>query len=274
MSSPSGPGTPSRRSTRNAPSNPGTPTSVTSSRQSSRRGGKNSQEENMDTSDHDMSDLARPLPPSSPIKSPTSVSTVSSAKKSKKDGAAPFVDNQPFGGPGSVGPASNYGGPGSVLVSEIDLSSPLNYGTPSSLGSSTFRTPSGHLGVRGTPIRIRSDIQSERRLRQVNVAASPAPATPEPRSSRAQPSGPAVPPSDDSFVAGSEVSADVNPQLVIWGTDVSVAACKAKFKKFLETFIDPDVEEDEKLDGFNPTEPLYLQKLEQVITFYSFIHLA
>lgn len=218
----------------------------------------------MDTSDHDMSDLARPLPPSSPIKSPTSVSTVSSAKKSKKDGAAPFVDNQPFGGPGSVGPASNYGGPGSVLVSEIDLSSPLNYGTPSSLGSSTFRTPSGHLGVRGTPIRIRSDIQSERRLRQVNVAASPAPATPEPRSSRAQPSGPAVPPSDDSFVAGSEVSADVNPQLVIWGTDVSVAACKAKFKKFLETFIDPDVEEDEKLDGFNPTEPLYLQKLEQV----------
>ena len=52
-----------------------------------------------------------------------------------------------------------------MLVSEIDLSSPLNYGTPSSLGS--FRTPGG---VRGTPIRIRSDIQSERKLRQVNVA--------------------------------------------------------------------------------------------------------
>ena len=51
-------------------------------------------------------------------------------------------------------------------MSEIDLSSPLNYGTPSSLGS--FRTP-GH-GTRGTPIRIRSDIQSERKLRQVNVA--------------------------------------------------------------------------------------------------------
>ena len=50
-------------------------------------------------------------------------------------------------------------------MSEIDLSSPLNYGTPSSLGS--FRTPGG---VRGTPIRIRSDIQSERKLRQVNVA--------------------------------------------------------------------------------------------------------
>ena len=67
-----------------------------------------------------------------------------------------------------------YGGPGSVLVSEIDLSSPLNYGTPSShgglagvgLGSQgSVRTP----GVRGTPIRVRSDIQSERRLRQVNA---------------------------------------------------------------------------------------------------------
>ena len=64
-------------------------------------------------------------------------------------------------------------GPGSVLVSEIDLSSPLNYGTPSSLGSSTFRTPGAN---RGTPIRIRSDIQSERKLRQVNVGGSNQPA--------------------------------------------------------------------------------------------------
>ena len=266
MSSPgsNAPDTPSRRSARNAPTGPGTPSSVASSRQSSRRGGKKNQDENMDTSDHDMSDLARPLPPSSPIKSPSSVSVTSSAKKSKRGVPAPYVDNQPIGGPGSVlgGPASNYGGPGSVLVSEIDLSSPLNYGTPSSMGSSTFRTPGA---VRGTPIRIRSDIQSERRLRQVNVA-SPAPATPDQRSSRGQPSGLAVPLSEGSFVPGSETSAEVNPQLVIWGTDVSVAACKAKFKKFLETFIDPEVDEDEKLDGLNPEEPLYLQKLEQVST--------
>jgi len=252
-------GTPSRRSNRNAPSNPGTPSSTVSSTRASTRG-KTSQEESMDTSDHDMSDLARPLPPSSPIKSPSSVSVTSSAKKSKKGGAAPYVDNQPYGGPGSVGPPSVYGGPGSVLVSEIDLSSPLNYGTPSSLGSSTFRTPGA---VRGTPIRIRSDIQSERRLRQVNVAASPAPATPDGRSGRAQPSGPAVPHSEGSFVPGSEVS-EANPQLVIWGTDVSVAACKAKFRKFLETFVDPDMEEDETFDGINKSEPLYLQQLEQV----------
>ena len=64
-----------------------------------------------------------------------------------------------------------YGGPGSVVISEIDLSSPLNYGTPSSHGGlagigsqGSVRTP----GVRGTPVRIRSDIQSEKRLRQVN----------------------------------------------------------------------------------------------------------
>ena len=77
-------------------------------------------------------------------------------------GRASHRDNQP------------YGGPGSVVVSEIDLSSPLNYGTPSShgglagvgLGSQgSIRTP----GVRGTPIRIRADIQSEKRLRQVNI---------------------------------------------------------------------------------------------------------
>lgn len=212
----------------------------------------------MDTSDHDLSDLAHPLPPSSPIKSPSSLAS-STARSKKKTTTSDPQERQ--GGPGSV-----YGGPGSVLVSEIDLSSPLNYGTPSSLGSSTFRTPSGALAVKGTPIRIRSDIQSERRLRQVNVA-SPAVPTPEPgsRSGRAHAAGLANgPPSDTSFVAGSEVSTDVNPQLVIWGTDVSVAACKAKFKKFLETFIDTDVDEDEKLDGFNPQDPLYLQKLEQI----------
>ena len=42
------------------------------------------------------------------------------------------------------------GGPGSVMVSEIDLSSPMNYGTPSSVGSSV-KTP--RTGVKGTPIR-------------------------------------------------------------------------------------------------------------------------
>ena len=82
-----------------------------SSTQSSRRG------EDMDTS----SELAAPLP-----SSPASLMP------------PPTPSEQPRGGPGSV------------MVSEIDLSSPLNYGTPSSVGSS-LRTP--RTGSRGTPIR-------------------------------------------------------------------------------------------------------------------------
>lgn len=51
-------------------------------------------------------------------------------------------------------------------MSEVELSSPLNYGTPSSLAS--VRTPRS--GIRGTPVRQRPDVQSDRRMRQVNLA--------------------------------------------------------------------------------------------------------
>lgn len=50
-------------------------------------------------------------------------------------------------------------------MQEIDLSSPLNYGTPSSMGS--VRTPRS--GIRGTPIRMRPDIRTDKRIRQVNI---------------------------------------------------------------------------------------------------------
>lgn len=50
-------------------------------------------------------------------------------------------------------------------LSDIDLSSPLNYGTPSSMGS--IRTPRS--GIAGTPIRLRPDIRLDKRLRQVHV---------------------------------------------------------------------------------------------------------
>ena len=53
-------------------------------------------------------------------------------------------------------------------VHELDLSSPLNYGTPSS-NLSSVRTPMS--GIRGTPIRHRSDIRNDKRMRQVNVAS-------------------------------------------------------------------------------------------------------
>lgn len=55
----------------------------------------------------------------------------------------------------------------SVRMQDIDLSSPLNYGTPSSMGS--IRTPRS--GVRGTPIRSRPDIRTDRRIRQVNLGS-------------------------------------------------------------------------------------------------------
>jgi len=68
-----------------------------------------------------------------------------------------------------------------------------------------------------------------------------------------------------SFVPPSEASADANvPQLVIWGTDVSVSAYKTKFRKFLEQFVDSEAKEDEKTDDFHPDEPLYVQILGQI----------
>lgn len=54
------------------------------------------------------------------------------------------------------------------------------------------------------------------------------------------------------------------PQLVIWGTDVVVNRCKAKFKSFISTFVDPNAEEDEISDDMDVNKPLYLQKLDEV----------
>ncbi|XP_018574393.1 DNA replication licensing factor MCM4 [Anoplophora glabripennis] len=131
--------------------------------------------------------------------------------------------------------------PGTALaISEIDLSSPLNYGTPSSLGS--IRTPRS--GIRGTPIRMRPDVRSDKRIRQVNVGADAAlEAIPE-----------------------SQESDSTAPHLVIWGTNVSVAECKEKFKQFILRFIDPNADVDERTDDMNLNEPLYLQKLEEIHT--------
>lgn len=123
--------------------------------------------------------------------------------------------------------------------SEIDLSSPLNYGTPSSLGS--IRTPRS--GIRGTPIRMRPDIRTDKRIRQVNVGSDALEPIPENREG---------------------VDGPAPSHLVIWGTDVSVAECKEKFKQFILRYIDPTAEEDELGENTNLNEPLYLQKLEEV----------
>ena len=104
------------------------------------------------------SELARPLPPSSSPTRPTA-----GPNNTSSDIMAPPSVRSARGGNPAVG------GPGSVMISEIDLSSPLNYGTPSSnlMTPGTGRTPGSHSG--STPIRVRSDIGSDRRLRQVNV---------------------------------------------------------------------------------------------------------
>lgn len=125
-----------------------------------------------------------------------------------------------------------------LATSEIDLSSPLIYGTPSSRISNTPRgTPNR------TPARHRSDIRSDRRIREVNLGEQPSTDATEP---------PAVPTSDSNTV----------PKLVIWGTNVVIQETKEKFKKFLKEFVDEDAEG--MGDDFVPTEPLYMQRFEEV----------
>ena len=130
------------------------------------------------------------------------------------------------------------------------------------------------------PLCSRADIQSEKTLRQVSMTpggtqmGTPAPSeapsstsggTPSRRGRRgrgasqpppsSQPPSDAVPPSESSEQASN---------LVVWGTDVSVASVRAKFKRFIETFMVADAEEDERMDGYDRSEPFYLQKLEEV----------
>jgi len=132
------------------------------------------------------------------------------------------------------------------MVSEIDLSSPLNYGTPSSVGSS-LRTP--RTGSKGTPIRVRADIQSDKRVRQVTVGGSS-------QADGLPPSSEIVPPSEHSESA---------PTMVIWGTDVSVNQVKAKFTKFISSFVAADLDEDEKTtEGIDRDAPYYPQRLEEI----------
>ncbi|KAJ8042333.1 DNA replication licensing factor mcm4-A [Holothuria leucospilota] len=154
----------------------------------------------------------------------------------------PMPSSPPSGGSHGAHDASLFSSPGVAKgTSEIDLSSPLNYGTPSS--SRVGGTP-GRVG--GTPIRQRTDLKTDRKMRQVNMSSD-------------QPSG-GVDPSDPTGAAGSEQGPD-SRKFVIWGTDVIVDEAKEKFQKFVLNFIDPDADEAE---GIDPTRPVYMQKLEEI----------
>lgn len=129
-------------------------------------------------------------------------------------------------------PASALGG------SEIDLSSPLLYGTPGSTRT-PGRTPQGA----GTPIQPRPDLGSSSRVRTVNLNAVPEAEEP---------------------AASTDVGAPASNQLVIWGTDVVVSHCKEKFSNFITRFVKPDNDSMELDDDMDVNEPLYLHKLEEI----------
>lgn len=180
-------------------------------------------------------------PSKTPRKNTPAKSVVSSIDTPLRPGVPRhgLIGNQEI--PASPAPSLAPTSPGTgFAMSEIDLSSPLNYGTPSSLGS--IRTPRS--GIRGTPIRMRPDVRSDKRMRQVNVGG------------------------DIPLDAIQEVSEtdSTAPHLVIWGTNVSVSQCKEKFKQFILRFIDTSAEDDERTDDMNVNEPLYLQKLEEIHT--------
>uniref|UniRef100_A0A6I8QE43 DNA replication licensing factor MCM4 n=1 Tax=Xenopus tropicalis TaxID=8364 RepID=A0A6I8QE43_XENTR len=123
----------------------------------------------------------------------------------------------------------------SALQSELDLSSPLTYGTPSSRVEGTPRS-----GIRGTPARQRPDLGSARKVKQVDLHSDQ--------------------PAAEELVTSEQ---SLGQKLVIWGTDVNVATCKEKFQRFVQRFIDPLAKEEENV-GLDLNEPIYMQRLEEI----------
>ncbi|XP_026321019.1 DNA replication licensing factor MCM4 isoform X2 [Hyposmocoma kahamanoa] len=117
----------------------------------------------------------------------------------------------------------------SPIGTDIDMSSPLNYGTPSSLS-----TPRSMMRGVMTPARQRADLRGHQT----------GPNVPAPTPTRRAEDGAAEVPSSE-------------PQLVVWGTDVAVAECREKFVRFVQRFVEPDAVTN---------EALYEQKLEEIHT--------
>lgn len=207
------PVTPSRRSARTAANAPTTPSQETATPSRSARGGNNEVE--------------------------TPMRMGANARNNLGGRSVRVESSDTLNVPTS--PALPATSPGGVGLHDIDLSSPLNYGTPSSMGS--IRTPRS--GIRGTPMRARPDIRQDRLLRQVNIGSDALDPIAEQRSD-ITPSGEAA------------------PHLVIWGTDVVVSECKRKFTQFLLRYIDMEIAQDEMTENINLSEPFYMQKLEEI----------
>ncbi|XP_036686336.1 DNA replication licensing factor MCM4 isoform X2 [Balaenoptera musculus] len=149
----------------------------------------------------------------------------------------PLSSGEPRPLPASPGaePRSPPRAPPAAAPLDLDVSSPLTYGTPSSRVEGTPRS-----GVRGTPVRQRPDLGSARKGLQVDLHSD----------------GPAA----EDIVASEQ---SLGQKLVIWGTDVNVATCKENFQRFLQRFIDPLAREEESV-GTDVTEPLYMQRLGEI----------
>ena len=76
--------------------------------------------------------------------------------------------------------------------------------------------------------------------------------------------GDGLPPTSE-LVPPSEASESA-PTMVIWGTDVSVNQVKGKFSKFVASFVDEELADDEMFEGIDPNQPFYLQRLEEINT--------
>lgn len=114
-----------------------------------------------------------------------------------------------------------------LRTSEVDLSSPINYGSPL---SSVDSRATGFSMRSGGSVQ-RTNLSVNRRQRQVDVTNYEA-GMPNPDSE----------------------NQDVAPNLVIWGTDVVVDICRTRFQNFIETFC------------VNETEsPHYMTKLSNVL---------
>lgn len=128
--------------------------------------------------------------------------------------------------PRSVNVTPTAGVASSPAGTDVEMSSPLNYGTPSSLS-----TPRSQM--RGTVTRQRTDLKDNH-------------------------IGPNVPaPSTSGLVNGDANLPPSEPQLVVWGTDVAITECRDKFIKFIQRFVEPNAVTN---------EPFYEQKLEEIHT--------
>ncbi|XP_014245427.1 DNA replication licensing factor MCM4 [Cimex lectularius] len=150
------------------------------------------------------------------------------SQASQNEGDFVIEPSDPFSIPLTPGQAlQNF-----EILGDENMSSPLNYGTPSLLSS--HKTPASV--TRTTVPKPRRDVGQDQHIRQVNLSSEPD-----------ADSG------DSAFC----------PTLVIWGTDVVVAKCKAKFQTFIKEFIGSYIDDISHTDSAQ-SGTIYLKRLDTI----------